>query len=104
MLCQDIFDLIWPYPEAAGFYYIVKPAVEPVKTVFVHISRVSRMVNATAPYMIVLLLVIKVSAEHSGLFAVFGRYYNYLAYRSLRHRLAVLSAQLDIVKRRGYSH
>ena len=83
---------------------VVKAAMEPILSVFIHICRVAGMVYAITPYIVILFFVIKVCRKYTRLSPCFLWDNDHLADFSNLSWLTILFAQLNVIKRRRHAH
>ena len=104
MLHQYVFHFVGTHTETACFNNIIKTAVEPIASVFIHICRVSRVIYAVAPDIAVLVLVVQICGKYTGLPAGFFGDDDDFTDLADSSGLSILSAKLDVIEGRGCSH
>ena len=104
MLHQHVFHFVRAHSETACFNNIIKAAVEPIASVFIHICRISRVIYAVAPDIAVLVLIVQICGKYTGLPAGFFGDDDDFADLADGSRLSILCAKLDVVEGGGRSH
>lgn len=104
MFQQNVFYFIRADTETAGFYNVVKAAVEPEISVFVLPGSIAGVINTTPPDMLVLGFIVQISTENTWLMAVFWRNHDNFSDFPFSGRFAFPVLKLNVKHRRRYAH